>query len=232
MKLFTFKKACTIAAILATTAGTAHADLVYSFSDASTFNGTAPTTSSTVYATATFSNYSLPNTVQLVMKTLSTILAPYYVNDWAFNFTDGTSISSIVHTTNDIAANTVTVAPNAYALTGGGQPVFDFGFNFSTASPGQLAASNTSTYLITGIDSAGVLNFNDFKSLSFNKNGTTTPAYFAAVHVQGVQSYAVSSDDGGGPSQGNVPEPASVALFGLGILCVALARRRTRQIDG
>ena len=37
---------------------------------------------------------------------------------------------------------------------------------------------------------------------------------------------------GGGGGQGNVPEPANVALFGLGILCVALARRRTRQIDG
>lgn len=35
--------------------------------------------------------------------------------------------------------------------------------------------------------------------------------------------------DDGGPSQGNVPEPATVALFGLGILGVALVRRRTKK---
>ena len=235
MRLFTLTKAFTIAAILATTAGSAHA-LVYSFSDASTFNGgPSPTAtpgspgSSTVYATATFSDTSA-GVVQLVMRTL-TNLSPYYLNDWAFNFVNGTLITSITHTTADIAATKVTLDPNNFKLTGAGDPIFDFGFNFSTANPGQLAFPNTSTYLITGI-SAG-FNSNVFNSVSFNQDGSTTPAYSAAIHVQGGpgQSYAVSGNDRGG-SQGTVPEPGSVALIGLGILGVALVRRRTRRIDG
>ena len=228
MRLFTLTKACTIAAILATTAGAAHADLVYSFADTSTFNGTPATNLSTVYATATFSQVT-NNIVKLVMETLSTIPAGYYVNDWAFNFINGTSISKIEHSTNDVIASSYTLDPNHFKLNGGGDPLFDFGFSFSNASPGQLAATKTSTYQISSINP---LSFNDFYSVSFNQNGSTTPAYFAGIHVQGGgTSYAVAGEGRGG-SQGTVPEPGSVALIGLGILGVALVRRRTRRIDG
>ena len=227
MNMTTLKKTSALLAMLSMSlvANTANADVIYYFSDAGTYNGTSPTAttgsagSSNVYASATFSN--ITGGVQLVMSVFN-IPSPYYVNDWAFNFTETTNLTAL-NFASGVEASGTGIDKNKYHLTGApNTEKFDFGFNFYSSYPGQLGAPNTSTYNLIGTNSStGILRALNFDSLS------SPSGYGAAVHVQGNLSYAVHNGPGTTPDAIKVPEPGALALFSVGLLALGFLKKHS-----
>jgi len=209
--------------------------ITYYFSNTGIYNGT-PLKDTSVFGTATFTDVTenirgtKTSYVDLVMSVMPglTVDAGAYVNDWAFNIGSGTSTKPTISGTAWVSgAKAGTVDIDGYKNFGGANGGnFDLVFNFQTSNPGQLAAGASSEYKLFGTNlSAGSFTFVD--SDIFN----------AAVHVQGMASPSsffsgttTKPVDGSGPGTGGeVPEPATVALLGLGLFGFAIARRKAKS---
>ncbi|WP_194714379.1 PEP-CTERM sorting domain-containing protein [Noviherbaspirillum soli] len=214
--------AASVVALSALVSTAANASVIYYFSNLGQYNGPAVATTS-YFATAKFEDNGA-NTVKLTMTVAPTLDAGKYVNDWAFNSSvliTGATLFGAANPPTNVAASSKEYGDNVVNNFGGAPGGdFDLGFHFSTANPGQLQ-SGSSTYTITG---AG-LTENSFRLA--NEQGL-----FNAVHVQGngASSYFFGTlEEGGGPGNGNIPEPSTVALLGLGLLSFAANRRRAAK---
>jgi hypothetical protein len=189
------------------------------FTTAGAFSGTAPSSpgANTVFATAIFDDHNSTGSVTLTMSVLNNLSSGAYVNDWYFNsttapltginFVSGTQASSVDSGTDTFKADGI-----------GGN--FDFAFHFPTNNPGELAQGHTSVYTL--VDTG--LTANSFNSVSVPApNGG---GYLSALHVQG---YGNSVWISGDPGATRVPEPATLALIGLGLLGIGATRRHRKQ---
>jgi hypothetical protein len=204
--------------------GSAHAALLeIDFTKAGAFSGTSPTLPSDpneVFARAIFDDHNGTGSVTLTMTVLNNLSAGAYVNDWYFNV--GSAPLAGISFTSGVAADTIENGSNAFKADGTGGN-FDFAFHFDTSNPGQLGQGFSSVYTLTdpGITA------NSFNSISISSPiNAGNGGYISAIHVQGFgNSVWIAGEEGGRPPE-QVPEPATLALIGLGLFGITAARRR------
>jgi hypothetical protein len=194
----------------------AHADVIYYFSQAGLLPGGTNVQTNGVFASATFANGTLANTVDLTMKVESSLDSGAYVNDWAFNMFSGPEITEVVaKPANDIKVKVQYGSETKPFFSTG--DIYELIFRFSSSNPGEIQRGTSLTYTITGKN-----------GLTEDSFATSSNGIFSAIHVQGFSQGGsgvfISGEPGLPPAE--IPEPTTVALLGLGLLGFAAARRK------
>lgn len=196
------------------------------------YNGVAPI-GPAPWSRATFTDGVDPTdptkpVVWLTMENLATGSAGQFIDQWTFNVSNETVLSSLSFTYEALlssdanAATTIDyLVANGENASGGGNAGkgFDIAFNFATAGndDNRFMAGETSVYAITG---SGVT-----ASLF---NATTNKGLLTSAHIQGIPL-------GSGTTSGaaTVPEPSSLVLWSLlgaaGMGITVVRRRRAKN---
>jgi hypothetical protein len=234
-------------ALLMAVAPLSHAgEWTLNFNNANVYTGDAPplqagATATDAWAQLKFTDYGT-NYVDISLSVATGVLLPgIYVNDWWFN---GDALAQTGTFTKLSGVNASTsICSDCQNGTGSGS--YDGVFHFVNANPGELAQGHDSIWRLT-VGAGETLSVNDFMFLSCMPGRTCgTDGLYAAVHVQGYDSSAKSggcvdgeenctppecppgdtSEECGGGGQ-EIPEPATLAIMGAGLLGMALSRRR------
>ncbi len=231
--------------IAALAAPIAHAGTItFFFGNSGAYSGTVPSGTPDVYASATL-NWTDGSHTATVMMSVDGLPTGAYVNDWYFNLANNNIVTGAVQSGGDTAATLLQFGQqNGYNADGGGY--LDLRFSFST-SDHQLGSGHSSEYTITTADVLGANAFSDFSVHKNGKLGWVVDARMieAAVHVQGYgnsvwlkQCDSTTGVDCGppvidfctehptDPACVDIPEPASLAILGTGLLGLAFVRRR------
>jgi hypothetical protein len=209
-------------AMLVSTVGASANTLTFDLG--SVFNGGTPG-SSPPYLTALFED-TAANTVKLTLSSHLNVASEFF-SDFDFNVTGFVpSALAIVQNAGDIPQATIFhTTQNGQNLTGGGAAGFGFDieFRFPTSNSGpRFDNSDVLTFTLTGTG---------LTSSAFDAVNTGSAAARAGAHVQGFangQSGAIKDGNDQEPPPPGVPEPATTALLGGGMIALGLYRRTKR----
>lgn len=234
MKVRSFIAGLAVASVFTYVPATASAAVLVFNLDYEFSGGTAPAGTSP-WVRATFEDL-VGGGVRLTISNLG-LTASEINADFYFNFNPAKNAASVhsgislpgtgTHTAWDFYAS----GNNAWKADGDG--FFDFNINFPP--PGDDVFTAGETFVLEFAASTGVT------TADFNFPSVDGPVgktgFYAAAHIQRIGSNAQNSGwigargsgNGGGPGNSNgndVPEPATLALIGLGALAIGALRRR------
>lgn len=217
------------AAILgAASIGTAHATVITHTFDTKVTDSTSNASGA---PTVTFDDAGGTGTVTMTID-LTPLSASEFISDYWFNFADaGTTALTITRTGGTgPTAGWITINPivaDGYN-SAGPNGLFDGLISFTTSNAGggirRFNFDETLVFTITGTGITAA----DFDLLG-TVGGGGADAQIGQIHIQGLAdggSVHVSPEPEDPPV--DVPEPAMLGLFGLGLMGVGMARRRRR----
>lgn len=227
--------------VLGLTAAPASANFVISFYNNGPYISGGPGITTVdpnnhLYATATFEDTGA-NHVKLTMEVSNNLAVPQFVSKWFFSLKSGFQVSAAnwIAGESDEFATTIDMTLNDSKADGVGG-FFDLNFDFhGPNAANELDPGDKSVYDLVCNGCVAT----DFDALS-------TEGFLGAVHVQALENSG-SIWMGGGPCVGDncntqcppptippdcrvpqneIPEPGILALFGTGLLGLAIHRRR------
>ena len=191
------------------------------------FSGATPPEGATPWATATFDDsFGGANTVRLTTSAVN-LTDMEFISAWYFNFDDTLDVTQLTFAPVDTSGSTpkkILTKQDAFKADGDGY--FDIKFSFPTSNKGnqRFTSGETVVYDITYTSDIGVSAF-DYGSAPGGGAGT----YLSAAHVQGIGP----NDDDSGWIGTPVPEPATILLFGSGLIGIAVScKKRFKKRNG
>jgi len=188
--------------------------------------------------TATFDDTACGiDCVQLTMAPTGAAGSGEFVSDWWFNFDDAQDLFALVFafdaTSTGPTATVISRSENNLQADGGND--FDIRFSFATSNSGggiaRFDVNETVVYNITGIVG---LTASDFDFLAFDDGSGNGGGAHSAAHVQGIgpneNLSGFITDNGGGGPGGELPEPNALWLLGMGLVALAVTRRRKPRL--
>lgn len=192
------------------------------------FSGATEPEGITPWVNFTVDDGDTPGTVTFTIEATNLsddeFLSAFYFNGDPDNFVGFGEVSAFIASIDDseVDWNLVTTGPNCCSADGAGR--FDYRWEFLTSNDADRFESGDEfswTFTSPGIIAA------DFDFLNTGPGGNC--CWTAAAHIQSIGAAGESGWIGGTDGGGDVPEPGTLALFGLGLTLMGVATRRRRS---